>query len=194
MVKVLISTIVAAAILFVWGFLAWGVLPLHETSGGKLHDEAAMASTLREQAGTSGVYWLPAPPEGGGEEAVKAWTEAHEAGPLAMIIVSLEGRNPMDPMLFAYGFGINLATGLLLSLLVVWTRRSLGGFLGRTAFVVGIGMIIGLESDLKYWNWLYFPTDWSVMNVVDHLIGFGLAGIAIAAILKPAPKVVEVTQ
>jgi hypothetical protein len=42
---------------------------------------------------------------------------------------------------------------------------------------------------LKNWNWPAFPTDWSVANVIDHVFGFGLSVLAVAAIIKPRKEI-----
>jgi len=187
MVRIVVSTIVAGVIFFAWGFLAWGILPLHDTAGGQVRDEVALATTLREQLPETGVYYMPYPPEG--EEGREIWTERHEAGPLAFIAVTLEGTNPMDPMLFVKGFLVSLATGLVTTLLLFAARGSLRAYVGRVLFVAALGLIPSLVSDAVLWNWMYFPRDWILMNVVDHMIGFGACGVVIAAIIKPAPRV-----
>lgn len=189
MVRVLISTVAAAIILFVWGFLSWAVLPMHQME--TFQDEAAVSTVLRDNALVSGVYFLPHPPDESDQEAVAAWTDRHKTGPRAMVALNITGSDPMSPKLFGMGFAINLATGLVLSVLLAWVRRMPGGYVARVLLIVGIGLIVGLEADLKYWNWLYVPSDWSFMNVIDHVIGFGLAGLAMAAIIKPphAPEI-----
>lgn len=187
MVRVLVSTVVAAVILFFWGFLAWSVLPMHKTSGGAFEDEAAVAEVLNANAQVSGVYMLPYPPDEGADEAAKdAWEEAHKAGPRALVAVNLSGSDPMAPTVFLIGLATNIVTGLVLSVLLVWARNIPGGYLARVVLIVGIGFVVGLEADLKYWNWLYVPWDWSIMNVLDHVIGFGAAGLAMAAIIRPS--------
>ncbi len=193
MIRLLISTVAAAVILFLWGYIAWGLLPLHHTSGGEFKDEAVVASTLMEQTPVSGTYWIPAMPDPGDAEATAAWTERHKAGPRALVFVNREGSEPMDPMLFVSGFAINLVTGLVLSAGLFMARRAPGGYVGRVLFVVGVGFIVGLEADMKAMNWLYVPMDWTMANVLDHLIGFGACGLVMAAIIKPPAPVLEET-
>ena len=58
-------------------------------------------------------------------------------------------------------------------------------FLGRFMFVGLLGVFAGVTGHLPNWNWWWFPADFTVMRVVDSVINWGLAGLAMAAIIKP---------
>jgi hypothetical protein len=40
-----------------------------------------------------------------------------------------------------------------------------------------------------YWNWFQFPDDWSTAMAADQIIGWTLATIVMAAIVRPRPPV-----
>ena len=186
MMRVLIATVVAGVILFVWGFLAWGVTGMHETTGGKASDEVALAAALKAHLPVSGAYALPYPPDD--KEAWPEYEERHQAGPIAFISIRREGGPVMQPMMFVNGFAVYLANGLVMSLLLFMVRGSLTSYVARVVFVTALGLVTGLKSDLVMWNWFYFPIDWTMMNVLDHVIGYGACGVAIGAIIKKRPE------
>jgi hypothetical protein len=186
MKRILISTVVVAVILFMWGFVAWAATPMHRTSGWAFDDETAVGAVLKENAPVAGTYWIPAPPQSGASaEALGAWTSAHESGPLALVMVHLEGRPTAPPLMFIQGFVVNLVAGFGASLMLWLARGSLASYASRVAFVTILGVVVAGSADLKYWTFLFFPTDWSMMNVLDHLIAWLLSRLAMAAIIKP---------
>ncbi len=42
------------------------------------------------------------------------------------------------------------------------------------------------ENPIPYWNWFGFPTDFIAAEAIDQVLGRFLAGLVLAAIVKPA--------
>ena len=60
-------------------------------------------------------------------------------------------------------------------------------FGGRVLFCALLGLFASLAIDVSYWNWYGFPTNYTAAALVDQVAGWGLAGVAIGAIVrKPA--------
>ncbi|MEM8883589.1 MAG: hypothetical protein AAGD14_05960 [Planctomycetota bacterium] len=181
--RIVLASLIAAVAMFVWGFVSWTVLGLVEMK--QFENDAAAQETLRAAAPESGVYVVPSPPKDGDLEssAGKRFLEMHKKGPLAMVVVQVEGTDPMDPITFAKGFGILFLTALVLAALL--TRLPTKDYLARVLFVTGIGLVATLQADGADWAWFRFPNDWFLMAGVDRVITFAVGGLVLAGMVKP---------
>ena len=87
-------------------------------------------------------------------------------------------------------FGIQFASGSLAALLAAFLLSQAGGslaFVNRVGFVAVLGVFVGLVVNVPYWNWYGFPPDQTLAAIADHTLGWGLAGLVLAAIVK-SPK------
>ena len=50
-----------------------------------------------------------------------------------------------------------------------------------------MGVFEWLDINVSYWNWYKFPTAFTVASLVEQLIGWTLAGLVMALILRPRP-------
>ena len=80
----------------------------------------------------------------------------------------------------------DVVLGVLLAFLLSKVAASLGSFGARVAFVAGVGLIAGVALLVPYWNWYGFPTNFTVASLADQLIAFCVAGLILAAFIKPA--------
>jgi uncharacterized membrane protein YeaQ/YmgE (transglycosylase-associated protein family) len=186
MKKTITGGIVGGIILFVWGAIAWTVLPLHKPSTHSMANEDAVISALRASGGEKGMYFLPAMPEGAGPEH-DAWMQKFKQGPLAMINYNPVGADPMMPGQFIAGLIINLIAGFLAAWFLSRSTAEGSSYLSRVIFCGMLGIFASFSSHLLAWNWLYFPLDYTTAMVADTVIGWLLAGLGIAAIVK-TPK------
>jgi hypothetical protein len=90
--------------------------------------------------------------------------------------VSLGKRLPIE-------LGTNVVCALLAAVLVSQLRP---GFIVRVTCVTLMGLLAAIMTIVPYWNWYGFPTDFSLAQITQHTVGWLLAGIALAAIVRPA--------
>ncbi len=65
-------------------------------------------------------------------------------------------------------------------------RRAIAG---RVLFVTLLGIFGFATVSVPYWNWYGFPTDFTLAEAIDHVVGWFLAGLVLAAIVRPiTPK------
>jgi len=186
--KLLIGGILGGVLLFIWGFLSWAVLPIHKSSIRQLPSEGVVIAALQSTVQLKGVYFFPAMPENKTDPAVQQqWEEKYRRGPVGMIFINPEGQNPVMPLQMASG----LVISILSSFLVVWflTRSTAyaGSYFARVAFCGMFGIFLVVASNLLMWNWFSEPNDWTLGLIIDNVIGWVLAGLGIAAFIKP-PK------
>jgi len=47
-----------------------------------------------------------------------------------------------------------------------------------------LGIFVSIVAHLTYWNWMGFPLDYTIAMMVDVIVGWILAGLGIAAVVK----------
>ena len=103
-----------------------------------------------------------------------------------------EGMTPMGPKVLLMGFVIDFAAALLVAMLLTCAASGCcQGYAYRVGFVVGMGIFTALIGHFSYWNWMNFPTDYTIAFVIDNVVGWTLAGLVIAAIIKPTTCVAK---
>ena len=188
MVRIGIAAVLGGVILQAWGFVAWMVLGWHDASFNDLGDPAtedALVALIQEaDLKESGwYYWPMLPDDWNNEEAMQAYDARHKSIPVGHLIVAPAGLAPMPPTMYAIAGATNVGIALVASLLVA--LAAMKGFFRRYVFVLGLGVLIVLASDVMSWNWMRFPLDHSIAMAVDRVIGMALAGIVIAAVVVP---------
>lgn len=185
--KIILGGCIAGVILFVWGALAWKVLPIHKPSLHSLANEDAVIAALKGSSPTKGVYLFPAMPADNNQAAVDAWTQKYQAGPIGMIIYDPAGSSPMMPGQMVVGLIISVLTGLLGAWLLSRSTAVSSSYIARVSLFGVIGVLISLSTHIIAWNWMNYPYDYTIGLVVDSVIGWVLAGLAAAAFVKTPP-------
>ncbi len=167
----LLLSVVAGLVLFIWGFISWAVLPWHNMVANKFTDEAAVAQVLKSNAPRQGVYFLPYSEQDHGPDQVGAFVNVLPHG---------TEMNMGKQMATAV---VTQILGALLVLLLLSQTSDLG-YWGKVAFVSLVGLTIGFVGHVPYWNWFGFSTSYILVTIADTLIGWALAGLAVARFAK----------
>lgn len=88
-----------------------------------------------------------------------------------------------SPLLLIREYAKELVQSLLVATLLSFAL--LATYWSRVGFVVLIGVISTLTTNISYWNWYEFPTNYTLANMTIELAGFLAAGLVIAVLLKP---------
>ena len=193
--RILLGGVLGAVVLFVWGFLYWVVLSGMLLPYNHMTDEGAVMDVLRENLPETGVYWFPMPQhdpdadEAEQEAAMEAFEASHREGPLGAVIYHADGGEPMPPSLLVKGFVIDFVSALLASILLCCAcgRR---GYAARAAFVFGLGLFAAVSVHLIAWNFMLNPMGFTLLKIGDTTIGWLLAGLVIAAVVKQRAETV----
>ena len=195
MKNILIGGCIGGIILFFWGWMAWTVLPLHLASLRPIENEDRVTEVLTTNLGVHGVYSFPSMPQNdrdlSAEEqqsATEEWTKKYQHGPVGMIIFDPRGSDPYMASQMLTGFAINLLSAMLAVWLLTRSTAFNSSFPARVAYCGVLGILISMVAHLQNWNWLSFPLDYTTAMIADTVIGWILAGIGIAAIVR-APDV-----
>lgn len=188
MTRILVAAALGAIVYYVWGMMAWMALPLHTPTVSGLPDEASITSLLKEQDLPTGVYTAPMwETEADMGDPTSAFSKNHLAGPIYSIYYQRDGMVPMGPKVLLMGLLIDFVAALLVAMLLSCAASGCCKSYGyRVGFVIGMGIFTALIGHVSYWNWMYFPLDYTIAFVIDNVVGWTLAGLVIAAIVKPS--------
>ncbi len=191
--RILLAGVVGGLVMFVWGAISHMVLPLGEVGVRQIDsNEETVLTAMRSAIREPGFYFFPAMDHSSGmskeqqEAAMKKWEEKYRAGPWGVLIYHPQGSGQALSPKQLIGEGLsNIAAVLVAAILLSKAVGGLGGFGGRVLFVALLGLLPSLAIDFSYWNWYGFPTNYSLAVAADQLIGFTLAGLVLAAFVKP---------
>lgn len=198
--QVILGGILGGILLFSWGSLSHMGIGLGNAGIRELPQEQPVLTAMKSAIPQPGLYFFPGmnvpanATNAQRADAVKQFEQKYQAGPYGILIYHPTGTNPMSPRKLAIEFGLNLLQALLAAFLVS-RAKSLKGFHSRVGFVVLIGIIAAVTTNIEYWNWYGFPVTYTAAYMLDKIVGFLVVGIAIAAVMKkPEEKAVPAKQ
>jgi predicted enzyme related to lactoylglutathione lyase len=69
--------------------------------------------------------------------------------------------------------------------LVILQVPSSRGYGRRVLVCAALGLLVTLDVDASYWNWYGFPTRYFLAQLVDHTVGWLVAGLVLARVCRP---------
>ena len=189
--RVLLAGILGGFAMFIWSFVAHDLLPLGEIGMRQFDNEDHVLDTLKIDLGdAAGIYHFPghmAGPNATRQEradAIKRAMEKAASGPSGILIYHSSRQ-------FSFGklLGVEFATELLEAILAVFllTQTGIRSFGGRIGFVLVVGILAAITTNIPYWNWYGFPSNYTAAYMFTEIVGFLLVGI-VAGLLLPKPR------
>jgi hypothetical protein len=190
MKKMILGGVVGGLVLFIWGYMAWMVLPLHDASVRPLPAEDAVIAALQSNVPEKGVYMFPGMAKGASDASMETWKQKVQRGPIGTVIFDPRGADPMMTDRMAPGFLICLLSALLAAWFLSRSTAVASSYVARVAFCGMLGIFLSLSTYLMMWNWMWYPLDYTTAMIADAIIGWLLTGAVIAAFVKspPAPR------
>ncbi len=169
MTRALASAVAAGLALFAWGFISHAVLGWQDGVWNQFTNEPAVVESLRAHAPLRGVYYLP-----------HAQEEIRPDRLRAFVNVLPPGTGPGMARQVGSGLLVHILSALLV--LGLWSRTRERSFRSTVGFFAAAGFTIAFVSHGFYWAWFGFPTDYVAATVLDGVVGWTLAGVAVGAI------------
>lgn len=185
MKKTVVGGIVGGIILFVWSFLAWVLLPLHEPALHQITNEDAAILALQPLLNEKAVYIFPKNPGTSSDKAaMDAWEAKLKRGPSGLIVYDPSGSDPMMPGQMIIGLVLDILSAWLVCWFLIRSTAFNASFVSRVAYCGMFGLFVSLFSHLMNWNWMGFPVDFTSRLIIDSLLGWIIAGLGISAVVK----------
>lgn len=187
--RVVIGGILGGLTMFVWLFVAHDFLPLGELGVQEIANDGPVLTAMQSAIPRAGLYLFPGmglgpnPTMQQRNAAMPAYMKKYEQSPHGILVY--------HPPSGAFNFGAALAKegaiNLLEGLLAAWLLSLAApgkAYSGRAGFVVILGVLASVATNLEYWNWYDFPGNYVAGYMVTQIIGFTLVGLVVAAFVK----------
>jgi hypothetical protein len=185
--KTITGALVGAVILYVFGFLWYGMSGIGESSFSSLPNEETVVNTLTGAGLTSGTYIYPRMERNGEPISMDDWTALHAKGPLFEVRYHADGVEPMSATMFISGFVHFLVSTLLAAWLLSVALPRLESYAKRVMFLTMLGIFAGVFVQLSGPIWFYYPWDRALSDLAYDGLAWLVAGLGMAAIIKPRP-------
>lgn len=187
--RVLVAGIIGGIVMFIWGAIAHTALPLGMAGMRFPAAEDKVLVTLQEGLGAQpGIYILPSfdPAKQSDQAAMAAYGEKARHSPYAFMVYLPQGDDltQMGPQL-ARQWASDTLSALALAFVMGLAAWSFGR---RVTVAAAVAVFAWLSNLVPYWNWYRFPTEFTLAALVEQLVGWILAGAAMAWWLARAER------
>ena len=181
MVRLITGVIVSAVVLYLFGFVYWGMGPYGTAIWKQTASDEAAGAALARHFPENGVYFVP----GAGNDA-ETVAALHEKGPVAFVhMLAVDGRPMLDPSIMIGGFFLNLASIVLIALLLKLVAPALPTYAGRVGFVSLAGIAAAVFIDGGAAVWWQEPWQWKLYQGAYDVAFWIIAGVILAAFIQP---------
>lgn len=171
MSKQIIGALVSGILLFLWQFLSWSMLNVHQDEFKYTPNQDKILQFLSENLSEEGGYFMPGLPPGSSQEEHQANMNASAGKPWATI----NYHKAMDTdmvMPMVRGFIVDVIAAWLL----IWLLIRMNGMNFQRILTASI--VVGLIGYLTipYLNSIWFETN-SMGYLIDTVVQWGLVGL-----------------
>lgn len=187
--RIVLAGVLGGIAMFLWGFVAHLLLPLGSAGTREIPNETAVLSAMQASLGqTSGLYLFPGlgagpnPTTAQRNAAMKQYDQKLAANPSGLLIYHPPGAQGITPG----RLGTELLTEIVETLLAVFllAQTRLANYASRVGFMVLVGVIAAITTNIPYWNWYGFPGSYTAAYMVTQIVAYLAAGLVAAAVLK----------
>ena len=190
LVRILIAGIVGGVLVFVMGAINHMALGLQGRTFTNLPDEPRVVEALKSPALKPGIYPLPGHPKGAeasDPQFMEKFNARYKTGPSGLIVIAPMGEDMMGPQTL----GFEWATGTFAALIAAWVVSLIAADVGlgrRWLIVLAMGVFAWFSLSASYGIWYRFPHDFVHDEFYCAVLEWGVAGLAIAAIVRRPPE------
>lgn len=193
--KVFLGALVGGIVVFIVGALLHTVLGLGEVGVKALPQEETVLSAMRAAIPASGFYIFPAPNMTPGrtkeqqQADMNAYTAKYQQGPSGILVYSTgSGVGLNYGKLLGGEFVIDVVSAFFLACILAMGAGGASSYSKRVFAVTLAGLFAAVFLGFEYWNWYNFPTTYTCAYILNGVLDWFFAGLAMAAIVKqPSP-------
>ena len=180
MKRPVIGVVIASVVLYVWGFLVWGIGPYATLFWKQAKDDEVAGQMLLEQFPENGTYYVPAFTH----EQAKI-EQLFEQGPVAFVhMLAVDGRSPVDPAIMVQGFVLNLVVIVLVAMLLNQVAPALPTYIDRVKFVALAGLASAILIDIGDCAWWQMDWGWMAYRGTYHVSAWVVMGLVLGCFLE----------
>ena len=188
--RIFLAALLGAIAMFAWTAIAHMALPLGEAGiQNTMDDEALLAAMKTNVKNKDGLYTYPSMGLGPNathaeqSKAMETYPATLEKNPSGFFLYHPAGSRAMNMGKF---LTVEFVTELIEAFIAVWllAQTRIVTFGGRIGFVVAIGILAAISTNVSYWNWWGFPTVYTASYMFIQLVGFFLVGLVAAIMFR----------
>lgn len=116
-------------------------------------------------------------------EEQNAWNAKYKAGPSGLLLYHTVGSEPMSARQLGLEFLSTVICGLIAAFILAST---VGSVISRAILVGLMGLFTWVAISFSQWNWYGFPFNFILLDALDQIIGWTVAGFVMAKMIKSA--------
>jgi hypothetical protein len=181
MMRILVAGLIGGLVMFVWGAVSHMLLPIGEMGMKVPTAQASTLAALLPGTQGAGVYMYPSPPKEDWQDEAKmaAFAESTKGQPFAFVVFQ-PGGNPVNTSMTG-NLVKQWGSDTLAAMVASWILALCAFGFGRRVMIAGaLGLFAWLAISVPYWNWYMFPSDFTVGNLAEQVLGWLISGSAIA--------------
>lgn len=187
--RVVIGGILGGLTMFLWLFVAHDLLPLGELGVQEIANDGPVLTAMQSAIPQAGLYLFPGmglgpnPTMTQRNAAMPTYMKKYEQSPHGILVY----HPPSGAFNFGAALGREGAINLLEAFLAAWLLSLAAAgraYSARAGFVVILGVLAAITTNLEYWNWYDFPGNYVAGYMVTQIIGFTLVGLVVAAFVR----------
>lgn len=178
MLKAAIKPVIKGAlagglIMFLWYCISWMALPFHENTLTKVPNDSQLQQVLEQSDFGREALMLG---------CTEDMSDNYKHNGALIFHTPLKQRQPMSDMMI-FGAVVDLVTAGILTLLVIMTVGSRSCFC-QYSFCMLVGILAAILAYLPSVNWWGMPWNFAITGMMDIIVSFTLAGVAIVQIVR----------
>jgi hypothetical protein len=193
--RIILGTIVGTLAAFAWAYVSWSGVRLYDWAVQPLAADAELAQRIARAVPRDGAYAFPwidveevrASDPAARKAAVDAWRAQTIQGPVGVLLVRQQGKDPLAPGRYLTGAGYLAFCSFLMSVLMAGMRCP--SWVGRWAIGMLIALFAAMAADGPDMAWFQLPARWVYMGIADTFLTWTVASAAIAAVVRPGKSV-----
>lgn len=186
MMRVLSGSLLAAVLMFLFGFAFWGFSGLPDTVMAGASDEDRARTELSTLFPVDGRYQVPYSTDWEDE----SFRDKVREGPLVSVTIRHAGKDPDDFLGMLVGLVYQFACILMIAILLKMATGGHGGAMQsygkRVGFVLLAGVAIATYSNFGNVVWWNHPVDYPALTALYDTAAWLVAALVLAAVIKPA--------
>ena len=190
MARLIAGVIIAAVVLYLFGFVYWGMGPYATVIWKQAADDEAAGTALARHFPENGTYFVPAI-----KPDMETTNRLAEKGPVAFVhMIAVDGKPMTDPSIMIGGFFLNLVAIVLIALLVKLAAPAVPTYAARVGFVALAGLAAAVFSEGNEAVWWQISWEWKLYQAVYSVAFWIIAGVILAAFIQAEPPKISVAQ
>ena len=177
--KSMVSVLLAATVLWVWGFVYWGLSPLPYATWKSASNDRAAQMALLQHFPQGGTYYIPSRAHSSEEQRALL-----QSGPWGFVQISYAQREPFEVKTMVYGLLLNMLFAGALAILMYRLRNTARTYSGRLGvpFWAGLIAVVLIDGgDVVWWN---LAPDWQLFKAIYNFSAFLIVGAVLAFFIK----------